>query len=284
MHRVMRSGLLLLALVAFSTQAQAGACKGELRSFDIYENGVKLGQGQVRDFIPNTQMLRERGRGLVLPTTNGENAVDRLWARELCKEGLQTQLLVSWPETGYDFLDPRMHNDFVRRVRAAVNSLLGDDPSPLALVGTSLGGIAASSLIAREPRIKVAALIVTGAYVSEIIALSDHKTAREQREGMMKKYGLKTLKDFEAFLDKHINQDPADLLPRATHRLPDTLHIVATQDTTVPTANQRKLIDFYPNPTIYETKANHFNAIVGMGLYHKRMILDFLLTRMEHLP
>ena len=280
MHRVMKRAVLPL-IVFTTTQAASAACDGVLKHFNIYEKGQKIGSGQLRDFVADPRKTRA-GRGLVLPTTAGENAVDRLWARELCKRGLSSQLLVSWPETKYDLLDPRLHNEFVKLVQAAADSMLGDDPTPVVLVGTSLGGVAASSLIAVEPRIVAAALIATGSDVHEIIAHSDHKKARAQREGMMKKYGLKTIEEFEEFLDDNIDVDPSDLLPVATHDLPETPHVIATQDKTVPTLNQKKLVGLYPQPTVFRLKGNHFGTIVNTGLHHKRKVIDYLLERLPN--
>ena len=279
MQCVMKQSVFAVLLVLTSTPAIA--CKNQLRNFEIFDTkGRSLGQGQVREYKPAGRA--RPGRVLVLPTTNGENTIDRMYARSLCEKGFFSQLLVSWPETSYDFLDPRMHNDFFKRVRYAVKSLLGKDKRPVALVGTSLGGIAGSSLIAVEPRIKVAALIATGANVAQIISESNHPRARRQTKGSMKKYGLESATEFAEFLDSHITQDPSDLLPKASS-LPETLHILTTKDNTVPTAHQEELIALFPRPTVIEIPSNHFLGILGAAKDHRHEIVDFLVSRMERL-
>lgn len=279
MQCVMKQSVFAVLLLLTSTPAIA--CKNQFRNFEIFDTkGRSLGQGQVREYKPAGRA--RPGRVLVLPTTNGENTIDRMYARTLCEKGFFSQLLVSWPESSYDFLDPRMHNDFFKRVRYAVKSLLGKDKRSVALIGTSLGGIAGSSLIAVEPRIKVAALIATGANVAQIISESNHPRARKQTKGSMEKYGLASAAEFAKFLDSHINQDPSDLLPRASF-LPETLHVLTTKDNTVPTAHQEELIDLFPRPTVIEIPTNHFLGIVGAAKDHRDEIVNFLVSRMDRL-
>jgi len=277
MQRVMnRTPLILLILLASSP---AIACKGFLRSFEIMdEEGQTIGTGTVRDFIPakNTRP----GRGFVLPTTAGENVIDRFHARELCKAGLFSQLLVSWPASQYDLLDPRMHDDFFRLVRLSMQTLLADDESPVAFIGTSLGGITGASLIAIEPRIKVAALITAGTGVADIISHSDHPRARRQTRGSMERHGIKTIEEYERFLEGRITIDSSDLLPQARRVLPDTLHIVTTQDNTVLTRTQEDLVKLFPNPKVIKIKANHFIGIVSAGTKYRSAVRDFVMARM----
>ncbi|MEO6459579.1 MAG: hypothetical protein ABIO95_03950 [Bdellovibrionota bacterium] len=273
----MNRRLLAAVFLVVSTPSWA-ACQATLRSFKIYDaKGAYLGLGQVHEYKPEGEP--RPGRVLVLPTTNGENTIDRLYAREMCRTGYSTQGLISWPESKFDFLDPRMHNDFLKRVRYAVKALLGRSQAPVALIGTSLGGIAGSSLIAVKPRIRVAVLIATGAHINEIISVSDHPKAVEQTEGSMKRYHLKTHEDFAEFLGRYVNQDPSDLLPRAEH-LPDTLHFLTTLDTTVPTKNQKELIALFPNPTVIQIRANHFYGIIETSARYGKTIRNFIVSHM----
>lgn len=277
MHRVMNTKPLLFLMLVVS--APVIACKGELRTFEIKdERGVILGKGTVREFFPTRE--KRPGRGFILPTTAGENIIDRFHARELCKAGLFSQLLVSWPDSRFDLFDPRMHDDFFRLVRLSMQTLLGHDPSPVAFIGTSLGGITGASLIALEPRIKVAALISAGTHIAQILSYSDHSRARRQTEGSMERQGIKTIAAYERFLARHISIDSSDLLPRARHELPETFHIVTTEDLTVPTRTQEDLVKLFPRPTVKKIKTNHFVGIVTAGTRELNEISDFLIARM----
>jgi pimeloyl-ACP methyl ester carboxylesterase len=268
----------ILSALLLITSVPALACEMRLSTFDLKdERGRLLGDATVREYMPKGQA--RPGSVLVLPPTGGETPLERLWSREMCRVGFRTQILVSWPETEYDFYDPRMHNDFFNRVRLAAKAVLAKSRGPVALIGTSLGGIVGSSLVALEPRIKVAALIATGAHVSEILSESDHPRARRQTRGSMKRHGIKTVAEYEAFLNRHVSIDPADLLSRAKD-LPETLHVLTTNDVTVPTRNQLDLINLFPNPSVIKIHANHFLGILSAAKNHRHEIRDFLSERM----
>ncbi len=268
----------LVAVLLLTASLPTLACEMTLSRFDLKdERGRLLGDAKVREYTPEGPA--RPGSVLVLPTTGGETPLDRLWGREMCRSGFRTQILVSWPETEYDFYDPRMHNDFFNRVRLAAKAVLSKSRGPVALIGTSLGGIVGSSLVALEPRIKVAALIATGAHVSEILSESNHPRARRQTRGSMKRHGIKTVAEYEAFLKRHVSIDPADLLRRAKD-LPETLHVLTTNDVTVPTRNQLDLINLFPSPSVIKIHANHFLGIISASKSHRHEIRDFLSERM----
>ena len=276
MQCVMKFGALSVFVLVASIPALA--CEMSLSTFDLKdERGRVLGEAKVREYKPEGRS--RPGSVLVLPTTGGETPLDRLWGREMCRAGFRTQIIVSWPETEYDFYDPRMHNDFFNRVRLAAKAVLSKSRGPVALIGTSLGGIVGSSLVALEPRIKVAALIATGAHVSEILSESNHPRARRQTRGSMKRNGIKSVAEYEDFLDRHVSIDPADLLRRAKD-LPETLHVLTTNDVTVPTRNQLDLINLFPRPSVIKIHANHILGILSAAKNHRHEIRDFLSERM----
>jgi hypothetical protein len=280
MHRTMFFRIKSLVLVAVAvSSASTLACKSEIKRFRVSDaQGRIFGEGQIREFRPEQDELR-RGRAVVVPPTGGETFIDRGYARELCREGLMAQVLMSWPESSYDFDDLRMHNDYLVRFGHSFKSLLGHDPEPVAVIGTSLGGISLASFLPFENRIRAVVMIVAGTHLAEIFSASDHRLARRQTSQSMKRIGLDNLESYVHHLQRAIRLEPAVHLPRA-RQLPESLHVISTRDTTVPTANQMALAKHFRNPQFIFIESSHRFTIIGASRNHRDTIVGFLSDRM----
>jgi alpha/beta superfamily hydrolase len=260
-------------------EEQLAGCKGVLKRFPVQDlEGQHVGEGTYREFLP-TRVLRQ-GRAVVIPPTGGENAIDKSHAKNLCLAGYPTQILVSWPMLDMPLINLRIHDANMIRVREAFQSLLGEDDRPLALIGTSLGGIISSHIVAHETRIKAVVFIVAGTDLAQILATSDHEMVVKQRRERMKLYNLKTAAEYEQLLQSAITQEPSMELKQISD-LPPSLHIIATKDTAVPTHTQVKLSRLFPNPEILRLNTGHFWGIVASGTSKKEEIADFI---QRHVP
>ncbi|MCS7208669.1 MAG: alpha/beta hydrolase family protein [Fimbriimonadales bacterium] len=145
------------------------------------------------------------------------------------------------------------------------------DPERIALVGVSLGAILGSTVLAVEPRVHTAVLILGGADLAHVLwesVLAIRARARLRRDG----YTLERLRAELAPVE------PLNLL--TPEHGAKTFVIGARFDIVVPTEDTEKLIRALGNPKVFWLNTGHF----GGGLVQRplfRMVRQYLQARFE---
>ncbi len=181
---------------------------------------------------------------LILPPTGGENLIDRLYARKLCKRGLGAVLVKTW---SYD-------------------------------TETSLGALYAATLLGSEKRIETGVIIVGGSPLSEILATSTIPGVTQQRVSRIEKLKLQDAQDYRLLMDKKINLDASNFLPLARGK--SALMVTALKDKIVPTSTQLNLWEEMGRPARIDIKAGHLGAMISAYTWHRRSIEDFLVREL----
>lgn len=145
------------------------------------------------------------------------------------------------------------------------------DPERIALVGISLGAILGATVLASEPRLHSAVLILGGADLAHVLwdsILAIRARARLRREG----YTLERLREELAPIE------PLNLLTREHGE--KTFVIGARFDIVVPAEDTEKLIRALGNPKVLWLNTGHF----GGGLVQRplfRLVRRYLQARFE---
>ncbi len=145
------------------------------------------------------------------------------------------------------------------------------DPERIALVGISLGAILGATVLASEPRVHSAVLILGGADLAHVLwdsVLAIRARARLRREG----YTLARLREELA---------PVEPLNLLTPELGEKTFVIGARfDIVVPTEDTEKLIRALGNPKVLWLNTGHF----GGGLVQRplfRVVRQYLQARFE---
>jgi hypothetical protein len=213
-------------------------------------------------------------RPLVLMTPPSKAAfAARYLARWLVRRGIHAAVIV--PEGS--FLPPDMTPAEVEASfrQAAVNARLTlralarldvVDPERLDYLGVSAGAIFGAALLAVEPTIRRAALILPGGDVARIIGESDESTTRAYRKAWARRgVGRDALVER---LRHEIRSDPAHLAAFIHPRR--VLMFVGARDTQVPTETGLELWRALGEPELYILSGNHETASLCFGFVLRR--------------
>jgi hypothetical protein len=216
---------------------------------------------------------------LILPPTGGENLIDRLYARDLCKRGLGAVLVKTWSYDTETSLDLSVHDNGYKRALNAVRATLKFVPGRVGILGTSLGALYAATLLASEERIETGVIIVGGSPLSEILATSTIPGVTQQRENRIKKLKLQDNQDYQDLMDTKIHLDASNFLPLSRGK--SALMVTALKDKIVPTSTQLGLWEELGRPARIDIKAGHLGAMISAYTWHRRSIEDFLVQELS---
>lgn len=263
-------------------EVSTGLSGSQCNLSSVYISGKDPVSGDKRDVVvkqyrPGANMLADSGRAIILmPPTGGENILDNKWANAFCKRGFRVALIQSWeliPESGVDI---RQYDRTALRALVAMlhtsTYLTQSGAKSIGILGTSLGAIQATAAVGYDPRIKAAALIVGGIELHEIIAASNEQTIGAMRETRRQMWNM-TQDQYRAALDKAITIEPGDFIGMSGPKRVFT--VIGTVDSTVPTANQRKLWEAFGKQELIEMNKDHFNTIKDTALWKTVTIADF---------
>jgi hypothetical protein len=213
-------------------------------------------------------------RPLVLMTPPSKAAfAARYLARWLVRRGMHAAVVV--PEGSFlppDLTPAEVEASFrqaainARLTLRALSRLDVVDPERLDYLGVSAGAVFGAALLAVEPTIRRAALILPGGDVPRIIGESEESTVRAYRKAW-KQRGV----DRDALvarLRREIRSDPAHLAPFIDPRR--VLMFVGARDTQVPTETGLDLWRALGEPELYILSGDHETASLCFGFVLRR--------------
>jgi dienelactone hydrolase len=215
---------------------------------------------------------------IVMPPTGGVNALDWSYAALLCSNNFRVAVITNWDFDTFNEIDMGMHDRGALRALAAVRHsieyLKPRRPNQLGILGTSVGAISAALVTGFEPRVSAAALIVGGAGLSEIIAQSDESHLAALRKARMEHFKFESLGSYQSALSQNIKIEPLDF---AGYSGPKKVWMmIATKDTTVPTANQWKLFKAFGSQSGSLTfGGNHLETILHTSAVNGLTIVGY---------
>jgi hypothetical protein len=212
-------------------------------------------------------------RPLVVMTPPAEAAFAARWmAARFARRGAHAAVVV--PDA--DFLEAHLAPADVERkfaagvalARSVVDALAPRaDVSRVVYVGVSAGGIFGAALMAVEPRIARAALLLPGGDLPAIIARSQEASVVAYREAWAAR-GVDTVA-LERALRVHVRTDPLRL---AAHVDPSrVLLFLGARDTLVPTDCGLRLRDALGGPETYVLAGDHDTACLSFGFILRRV-------------
>jgi predicted esterase len=143
---------------------------------------------------------------LCLPPTGGPLSLAKSFAQYYADHGYTTMSFYRREM----FFNPAKDLDYnvnlirqsvidVRRALDFLEQEPGVDPDRIAIMGVSLGGIIAAATMAADARIKAAAMVVSSGNLPKILATSHYARVDRFRQGMMKRYRLRSEPELIAF-------------------------------------------------------------------------------------
>ena len=171
-------------------------------------------------------------------------------------------------------------NADTRGVLDFVASQSENDPHKIAAIGTSLGGIRLSMLLAVEKRIKAAALIVTGGDLPEIMATSEENTIVKYRKYKMRERGIQSVEEYQNLFARNIEVDPLITAPFLNRDHLMMFRSVIDKD--VPTKNQYKLWNALGRPKSVEIRLPHIPTAGYTVLFKSGKIYRFFLQNFKN--
>lgn len=243
----------------------------------------EMGTTNARAYLP----LQYNNEGaektiILLPPTGGENILDRGYANYLCFKGFRTIILQNWPGDGETTIDLGMHDKGAIRSLAAIRRIVDyvkpNRDSQIGILGTSIGAVSSALALGFDKRINVAALIVGGIGMAEIIAQSDESGASKLRASRMAALKFKSQEEYMAALKSAIHIEPGLFHDYTGEK--KVLSFIGAADTTVPTKNQMDLSQaFKANAITY--KGNHSDTIFHVFCNYRKTIFDFFASNLK---
>ena len=204
----------------------------------------------------------------------------RYLARRLARDGVHAGMIVPGKKyldiaTPPDALEEQFRELVVvaRTALHAVRPLPCVDPTQLHYFGISAGGIFGAALLAVEPAISRAALVLPGGGFPRILCESTESEVRAWREAWIER-GAGVAK-LEARLAASIRTDPLLLARYVDPRR--VLLILGSSDTKVPVALGFALREAMGGPECYVMAGNHATACICFGFLLRRT-KEFLLA------
>jgi hypothetical protein len=212
---------------------------------------------------------------LVVPPTGGENLIDRGYSKQLCAHGMRAAILESWGNDTTREMDLGTYDRAALRTLAAAEHLIEylKPRGKIGILGTSLGAIQSAFILGYDERISTSVLVVGGENLPEIISASDDSSVAKVRNQQMEAGHYRSVEDFERALDGAIQIEPSTFEDFSGPK--NVAFYVATEDTTVPTKNQYKLVHAFHGSDVTFTAANHFTTILRTYAEHAATVVKF---------
>ena len=252
----------LISLSSFAAQATS-------------QKSLSLGSEDFKVEVTSYLVSSSKKHVIIMPPTGGSNVLDRSWARNLHAEGFNAHIVERWTLFDEFSLDLGLHQRLYGRSQKAIGLVLDhlQGAEYIGMLGTSIGGIFTAMAMGIHDRIDAAFVITAGANMGVMIANSDQEAMVDLWEKRRTQMNLPDKKTYSELLRAKIEYDPLQL-PRKFEGK-DLGMIIATQDTTVPTENQRSLKEFWKPKTVIELSNNHFWAIVKSWLFDSAKVVEF---------
>ncbi|MCE3009756.1 MAG: hypothetical protein LW875_03995 [Proteobacteria bacterium] len=220
---------------------------------------------------------------IILPPTGGANSADRSLFKALCRRGHEVRILDYSQKSGLT-TDLSIHDRFSREVLTEIDRLLGRTEKSTVLIGASLGGLYTSMAFGYSlenqaefpnlPWIKAIVLTVAGGQLSEILANSELKAVKEQRELRLRELSISGIQDYQLQLEKAISYDP--LKWARPDKKNKVLMFNSNNDSVVPTSTQEKLWKAWGEPQVVRLSTNHQFSIGRVYFFMEDRIDSFV--------
>jgi hypothetical protein len=206
---------------------------------------------------------------LIFPISGGGYLLEELFAKYFYRHGYAA--IIVYRESDAE-RDPKTALEINQKIRQSVldNKRVVDwletrpeyDAKRIAVLGTSMGSLKATFLVAVDPRIKAAALGLTGGDIPYLLAYSKegawhHRGLTRQREAYLSEHHL-TKEQFRRLLEKEIVWDPKAVAPSVAPE--KVLMILALCDTVVPTRTGKELRRLMHRPETLFVVSGHYTA------------------------
>lgn len=255
------------ALAARVEAALAAAGPGEVAALRLDDEPAMLATLEV------TRADGPGARPLVVMTPPLEAAFAARWlAARFARRGAHAAVVV--PDALFmqpDLDGPGLERKLAAAVahgRATVEALAGrPEVSRVVYVGVSAGGIYGAVLLAVEPRVERAALLLPGGDLPVILATSEEPSVVAWREAQAAA-GLEA-EALVADLRRHVRTDPLRLAPHVDPSR--VLLFLGAEDTLVPTACGLRLRRAMGGPATYVLAGDHDTACFAFGFILRRV-------------
>lgn len=252
------------------------------RSYIQYELNKVISEGPRKlefKYVFYRARKKRQGELLILfPTISGVTILEKTLARYYVNRGLDVVIPVSLVR------DFKFNKDTVKamdegfwRSIIQTGSVLKDlrrvrNYKNTYVMGGSQGGTRAAMILGRGMGINKAYTFVAGGDFAKIFAQSDVKKVRNLRQNHMKALGLHSKASYESYLRTNIKFHPEESCSKRTAELK---MLVATKDTSVPSATQQSLWRGCGYPAKQEIGTGHILGVLGMWWYRKSALKYF---------
>lgn len=218
---------------------------------------------------------------VVTPISGGQYELESHAARYFARNGMAA-IVIHRPES-----DRRMTNG------AQINALLKRsvqndlrtvdwlvtrpefDAQRIVVFGVSLGAIQGTMFVAADPRLRAAALGLTGGDIADILAHSQEKSYNKRRAALLREQHV-TLEELQRQFAAAITCEPLRFAPYVPRE--KVMLVLAVFDHVVPAKNGRELRNAMGKPETLFILAGHFTAILYLPyielqaweFYHER--------------
>ncbi len=226
---------------------------------------------------------------LIFPISGGGYFLEELFAKYFYRHGYAA--IIVYREAAAE-RDPRTAQDINRMIRQSVldNQRVVDwletrpeyDAKRVGVLGTSLGSLKATFLVAVDPRIKAAVLGLAGGDLPYILAYSKegawhHRGLSPQREAYLSEHHL-TRDEFRHLLEREVVWDPKAVAPSIDPA--KVFMVIGLCDTVVPTRTGLELRRLMHKPKTLFVVSGHYTAYFYLA-HIKSQALRFLNTRLR---
>jgi dienelactone hydrolase len=217
---------------------------------------------------------------IITPTISGISSVEKANADYFAKRGYFVILTHPYE---FEMQKPapdiaKMDDDFYKPTQAneaflaLVEKKFGlKEDLPVVALGASQGGIITLVLAAQMPRIKASWISVAGGDFPSLYAHSQVPKMILYRNNHMKHLGFDKVSEFEEFLRNNLKNDPLNVCGDIKNPL---VHVIATRDTYVPTANQELIAAKCPTYKVMRHKVTHPSGVL-LTLNQRKDIMEY---------
>ena len=221
---------------------------------------------------------------LVFPVSGGGYFIEEIFAKYFYRHGYAT--IIVYRESDAE-RDPKTGPEINQTLRQSVldNKRVVDwvvsrpeyDAKKIGILGTSMGSFKATFLVGVDPRIRAAALGLTGGDFPYIMAYSKegawhHRGLTRRREAYLSEHHL-TKAQFRQLLEKEVVWDPNAVAPSIAPE--KVLMIIALGDTVVPTRTGKELRRLMHQPETLFVVSGHYTAYLYLPRIKSELLRFF---------
>lgn len=217
---------------------------------------------------------------LILPPTGGINALDRSYAKLLCRRGIKSIIITNWTGDDEVSFDIDVHDRLYHRGQQAIDLVVNKHQNEyLGILGTSVGSLHASIALARREELKAGFFIVGGGDIASIITDSDQDILEQAKEQRIEKYSFASVEEYRQALSESISLEPLDIdFDRDTRKVG---MIISLNDSTVPTYNQNLKKDAWKPDVKFYSNQGHVTTVIKSWLLYRDDISDFFVRNLK---